>query len=119
TVRLFGRKKLSPSVTVLVAARAGTATAPHAATTARAARSLFTASGPCWWGISSEDGRLGVGPEDVLKGGDDLALRGMNPRRVQKVRHQVLPLDRGRLAQLPERRLDGLAVAPRAHRPRA
>src|SRR3954469_19320593 len=61
-----------------------------------------------------EDRGLRVGAEDLLQGGDDLALRGMYAGAVEKVRHQV-GLRRGRLAQLAQCGLDRGAVAAAAH----
>src|SRR5215218_5798052 len=61
-------------------------------------------------GVWLEDGGLGVGAEDLLETGDDLALGGVYARAVEKVRHQV-GVARGGLAQRGQGGLDRPGVA--------
>src|SRR5918911_4712776 len=62
-----------------------------------------------------EDRRLGVGPEDLLERGHDLALAGVRARALDDRLDQV-GVARRRLLEPPERRLDLRAGAARAHR---
>src|SRR5215211_9222542 len=59
----------------------------------------------------SENWLLRVAAEDLLEGGDHLALGGSGPGRFEKVRHEVLPVRRGRGLQRGEGALDGGRVA--------
>src|SRR5204862_5974145 len=63
-----------------------------------------------------KDGLLGEGPEDLLEGGDHLALGGAGPGAVEEERHQVLAVAGGRLLEGDERALDGGTVAARLRR---
>src|SRR4051794_41866281 len=62
----------------------------------------------------SEDRRLAVVAPDVLQRAHDLALAAVGAGGIEQVRHEVLVLARGRLAQALELALDGARVAPRA-----
>src|SRR3954447_13634347 len=63
---------------------------------------------------SLEDRGLRIGPEDLLQGGHDLALRGVGARAVEQRLHQVR-LALRRLLERRQRLLHVLAVAARAH----
>src|SRR4051794_36243041 len=135
---------LGPTLTVFVAASAGTATAAATAATATSsAMRRFIRVGASWFGGDAfspsdagrwcqlpgrtrvgsagdryglEHRRLAVVAPDVLKRHDDLAPGAGRARRVEQVRHEVLALAGGRLAQARELALDAGAVAPRPDR---
>src|SRR3954454_18261909 len=135
---------LGPTLTVFVAASAGTATAAATAATATSsAMRRFIRVGASWFGGDAfgpsdagrwcqlpgrarvgsagdryglEHRRLAVVAPHVLKRHDDLALGAVRARRVEQVRHEVLALAGGRLAQARELALDAGAVAPRPDR---
>src|SRR3954447_799021 len=140
----FGPNEIcGPTLTVFVAAKAGTAIAAATATTATASamRRFMRWTASCVGGrgalcerrrgmvapsrarpsrfgdrpLRSEDRRLAVVAPHILQRRDDLALRAVRARRVEQVRHEVLAITRRGLAQPRKLALDARAVAPRPH----
>src|SRR6478609_7416682 len=91
---------------------------PGLATTTRILRAVAVAIGAGKRSGCSEDRRLGGGPEDLLHGGDHLALGGASTGGGDDRRHQIARAGGGQL-QLGQSALDGGAVAAGAGRHQA